>query len=253
MVDYTGGSPAAAVRQRILSGRGGGGLGKTWNGPGITSSTVATVNATQPKIALGRLRREQCNATRAVHGVPRPAGRHDHRHPRLHAAPGDANLDGVVNNDDVTVIGISYAQGTGAMASGAPAILNTNNSVDNDDVTLLGGHFYNPHGAPLPPPAPAVSTTDEGRSTMGATAGLSSSAEPGTAYRRPPCGLTTVVAGSPDPATVSTEGLPPRRGVPSATAGLFSSADQDEIITLLADAITGSNSLSDRRLATTRA
>ena len=41
VVDYTGASPVASIRASILSGRGGAGLGKPWNGTGITSSTAA--------------------------------------------------------------------------------------------------------------------------------------------------------------------------------------------------------------------
>ena len=40
IVDYpaAGPNPDGRIRQQILAGRGGSGLGKTWNGQGITSS-----------------------------------------------------------------------------------------------------------------------------------------------------------------------------------------------------------------------
>jgi hypothetical protein len=45
VIDYSGTSPVATVRETILSGRGGAGLGKGWNGTGITSSAAAAANA----------------------------------------------------------------------------------------------------------------------------------------------------------------------------------------------------------------
>ena len=174
VVDYTGVSPAAAIRQRILSGRGGAGLGKTWNGPGITSSTVAAVNATQPEsrsigyvensaLPLGpytEFRGQPVDTTTVIIAYTRT---------------GDATLDGIVNNDDVTVVGASFApsSGNGVWGTGD---FEYNNSIDSDDVTLLGV-FYNPTAPLPPPPATAVSTKDEGRRTKGATAGSSSSAD----------------------------------------------------------------------------
>ena len=49
VINYTGASPVASVRERILSGRGGAGLGRSWTGTGITSSTVAAANTTAPE------------------------------------------------------------------------------------------------------------------------------------------------------------------------------------------------------------
>jgi hypothetical protein len=60
---------------------------------------------------------------------------------------GDANLDGVVNDDDVTVVGASYAPGV-AGASWAVGDFDYNSFVDDDDVTLWGV-FYDPSAAPL--------------------------------------------------------------------------------------------------------
>ena len=53
---------------------------------------------------------------------------------------GDANLDGVVDNDDVTVVGANYAPGVAKPAESAWALgdFDYNGFVDNDDVTLLG-------------------------------------------------------------------------------------------------------------------
>ena len=59
----------------------------------------------------------------------------------------DANLDGVVNDDDVTIVGASYAPGV-AGASWAVGDFDYNGFVDDDDVTLLGV-LYDPGAPPL--------------------------------------------------------------------------------------------------------
>jgi hypothetical protein len=60
---------------------------------------------------------------------------------------GDANLDGVVNDDDVTIIGATYAPGV-PNPHWALGDFDYNGFVDDDDVTLLGA-FYDPAAAPL--------------------------------------------------------------------------------------------------------
>jgi hypothetical protein len=60
---------------------------------------------------------------------------------------GDANLDGVVNDDDVTIVGATYAPGV-PQPSWALGDFDYNGYVDDDDVTLLGA-FYDPSAAPL--------------------------------------------------------------------------------------------------------
>jgi hypothetical protein len=49
---------------------------------------------------------------------------------------GDANLDGVVNNNDVTIVGANYAPGF-AKPRWDLGDFDYNGFVDNDDVTLL--------------------------------------------------------------------------------------------------------------------
>ncbi|MEX2139332.1 MAG: hypothetical protein WD894_08730 [Pirellulales bacterium] len=49
VIDYSGASPAATIREQIISGRGGAGLGASWSGRGITSSTAAAANAIEPE------------------------------------------------------------------------------------------------------------------------------------------------------------------------------------------------------------
>jgi hypothetical protein len=55
---------------------------------------------------------------------------------------GDTNLDGTVNDDDVTVVGASYAPGQ-PNPSWANGDLDYNGFVDDDEVTVLGAN-YNP-------------------------------------------------------------------------------------------------------------
>jgi hypothetical protein len=64
---------------------------------------------------------------------------------------GDANLDGVVNDDDVTIVGASYAPGI-IQPQWALGDFDYNGFVDDDDVTLLGV-FYDPSATPIGPPA----------------------------------------------------------------------------------------------------
>jgi hypothetical protein len=60
---------------------------------------------------------------------------------------GDANLDGVVNDDDVTILGASYAPGV-PNPNWALGDFDYNGFVDDDDVTLLGA-FYDPAAPPI--------------------------------------------------------------------------------------------------------
>jgi hypothetical protein len=75
---------------------------------------------------------------------------------------GDANLDGVVNDDDVTIVGANFAP-RAPNANWLMGDFDYNGFVDDDDVTLLGA-FYQP-GVALTLPSP------EGRGVAGAAAG----------------------------------------------------------------------------------
>jgi hypothetical protein len=59
---------------------------------------------------------------------------------------GDANLDGLVNDDDVTIVGASYVPAT-QQPHWALGDFEYNGRVDDDDVTLLGA-FYQPAASP---------------------------------------------------------------------------------------------------------
>jgi hypothetical protein len=156
IVDYTGTSPVATVRQQLLTGRGGSGLGKTWNGQGITSSAAATAepesrsvgyaeNSTLPLGAFTTFRGQTVDSTSVLMAFTRTA---------------DANLDGVVNDDDVTIVGASYAPGV-AGASWATGDFDYNGFVDDDDVTLLGA-FYAPGATPLAPASGVAAVPEPG-------------------------------------------------------------------------------------------
>jgi ELWxxDGT repeat protein len=162
VIDYAGTSPVATVREKILSGRGGAGLGKPWNGTGITSSTAAETNRSAPESrsvgyaenallplgAYSTFRGQTVDATSVLIAYTRT---------------GDANLDGVVDNDDVTIVGANYAPGAAKPAGSAWALgdFDYNGFVDNDDVTLLGV-FYQTQGAAPPPSYELPITKDEG-------------------------------------------------------------------------------------------
>jgi hypothetical protein len=152
IVDYpaAGPNPAVTIREQIISGRGGSGLGKMWNGLGITSSTAASSainsmsvgyanNATMPLGPQTTFRGQTVDTSTVLMRFTRTA---------------DANLDGVVNNDDVTIVGANYAPAF-AKPFWALGDFDYNGFVDNDDITLLGA-FYNPSAPPIPVPTGAL-------------------------------------------------------------------------------------------------
>ncbi|HJS09075.1 MAG TPA: PEP-CTERM sorting domain-containing protein, partial [Pirellulales bacterium] len=146
ILNYTGATPEAAIRQQILSGRGGAGLGKDWTGMGITSSAAAAAVATEPEsrsIGYAENSDMPLGPLTTFHGQPVDVTSVLMTFTRT----GDANLDGVVNDDDVTIVGATYAHGV-PQPSWALGDFDYNGFVDDDDVTLLGV-FYDPSAAPL--------------------------------------------------------------------------------------------------------
>jgi hypothetical protein len=73
---------------------------------------------------------------------------------------GDANLDGVVADDDVTILGAFYASGV-RQPSWARGDFDYNGFVDDDDVTLLGA-LYDPLAAPIAASAANVAASVAG-------------------------------------------------------------------------------------------
>jgi PEP-CTERM motif-containing protein len=149
IVDYPAGgpSPDATIRDQIIAGRGGPGLGKTWNGQGITSSQAASDPLNSGSVGYAVNGEMPLGAVSTFRGQPVDESTVLIRYTRT----GDANLDGVVNNNDVTILGANYAPGV-AKPAWALGDFDYNGFVDNDDVTLLGV-YYNPAATPLPSPA----------------------------------------------------------------------------------------------------
>jgi hypothetical protein len=254
VVDYSGASPAATIRGNILTGRGGAGLGGTWTGAGITSSAAAGANQTEPEsrsvgyaensqLPLGpytTFRGQAVDTTSVLIAYTRTA---------------DSNLDGFVNDDDVTVLGASYAPGA---AGGAWALgdFEYNGFIDDDDVTLLGV-FYNPAagppGAPLPQGpedrqsiALAVRPGDFDSMDVfrsgGPTFGDASDAGPSDLFEQE-------FAGFPGPGgpgySIS--------ALRAWNAGELPNSHEDALVDLLAEAVVNSNNnLADPRLAVGR-
>jgi hypothetical protein len=141
VVDYTGGSPLATIRTAILAGRGGPGLGASWKGPGINSSAVAEANQVEPEaysIAFAENSALPLGPYTDFRGIPVD----DTSILIAYTRTGDANLDGLVNDDDVTIINATYAPGV-RQPAWALGDFDYNGFVDDDDITLLGA-FYNP-------------------------------------------------------------------------------------------------------------
>jgi hypothetical protein len=163
VINYTGASPIATIRTRILSGRGGPGLGASWTGMGITSSTAAQANTSDPEsrsvgyaensaLPLGpytTFRGQAVDATSVLIAYTRT---------------GDATLDGLVNDDDVTVVGATYAPAT-AQAHWALGDFDYNGFVADDDVTLLGVFYQPVAGAAAAPSVSIVAVSGGGFDT----------------------------------------------------------------------------------------
>jgi hypothetical protein len=248
VVDYTGTSPIATVRQQILSGRGAAGLGATWTGTGITSSAVAQANQTEPESrsvgyaenavlplgAYSTFRGQAVDSTAVLIAYTRA---------------GDASLDGLVNDDDVTVVGAAYAPGA-ANAAWALGDFEYNGFVDDDDVTLLGA-FYNPAGVPL---TPAIGGVVSGEGWNGEWSSSAPQLEALTSGPNDRHGLAPAVRPgfvvAPD--LSRSEGpIPDRAKLPDP---VLADRESDEtLIDLLAVAVASSNeSFAESRLATSR-
>jgi hypothetical protein len=147
IINYSGPSPVAVVRQQILAGRAGPGFGATWTGNGITSSAAAAADAESRSIGYA----ENSALPLGPYTNFRGQAVDDTSILIAFTRTGDANLDGVVNDDDVTIVGATYAPGV-AQPHWALGDFDYNGFVDDDDVTLLGV-FYDPTAAPSITPA----------------------------------------------------------------------------------------------------
>jgi hypothetical protein len=144
IIDYRGPSPLAAVRDYLLAGRGGGGFGQGWNSAGIVSSTVAEANLSDPESrSVGYA--ENALLSLGAYSSFRGQAVDDTSILIAYTRTADANLDGVVNDDDVTIVGATYAPGI-SHPSWALGDFDYNGLVDDDDATLIGA-FYDPSAA----------------------------------------------------------------------------------------------------------
>ncbi len=148
IVDYVGASNLSAVKNYILTGRGGTDFGMaSWNGPGINSSVAAAQdgfsfaigyveNSFLPNLGVASYSAfmgQTIDGTSILVRYTRGA---------------DATLDGVVNSDEVTIMGLNYnSVGTGDWFLGD---FDYDGKCDSDDVTSLG-LLYNPTAPPLSP------------------------------------------------------------------------------------------------------
>jgi hypothetical protein len=155
VLDYTepDPDPTAEVRSYIIAGRGTTGLGATWTGTGITSSTVAADVLANP----------ESTSVAYAHNGSLPLGPYVTFEGRAvdntavlirYTRTGDANLDGLVDDNDVTILGATYAPGI-SQPAWALGDFDYNGFVDDDDVSLLGA-FYDPDAAPIEPGASAA-------------------------------------------------------------------------------------------------
>jgi hypothetical protein len=155
VIDYAGTSPAATVRQQILAGRGGPGFGATWTGNGITSSAAAAAVATEPESrSVGYA--ENSSLPLGPYADFRGQPVDDTSVLMAYTRTGDANLDGIVDDTDVTIIGATFAPGV-SQPHWALGDFDFNGFVDDADVTLLGV-FYDPSAPPLVVRASVMST-----------------------------------------------------------------------------------------------
>lgn len=134
-------SAADFYREKILSGRGGPGFGSSWTGTGITSSTARAANVSEPEAwSVGYA--ENAALPLGAYENFRGVAVDETAVLIAYTRTGDANLDGVVNDDDVTIVSATYAPGV-PQPHWALGDYDYNGFVDDDDVTLLGA-FYQP-------------------------------------------------------------------------------------------------------------
>jgi hypothetical protein len=147
VIDYTGTTPVATIREQIRSGRGGPGLGRTWNGQGITSSAAAAADPESRSVAYAENSSLPLGPYSSFRGQPVD----DTAVLMTYTRTGDANLDGVVNDDDVTIVSATYLPGV-PQPHWALGDFDYDGFIDEDDVTLLGV-FYDPSAVPELEPA----------------------------------------------------------------------------------------------------
>jgi autotransporter-associated beta strand protein len=149
VLDYSvlGPSPAAEVRQRIVDARGGTDLIGTWRGAGITSSAAAA-NANTLSVGYAANAELPFGPYTSFRGQPVDSTSVLIRGTRI----GDATLDGVVDDRDVTIVGATFGMQSGA--TWALGDFDYDGDVDDGDMTLVSA-LYNPAALPVGTPEAA--------------------------------------------------------------------------------------------------
>jgi hypothetical protein len=160
---------AEAIRPLLVAGRGGAGgvsNGK-WNGSsGITSSTVAAADVTSEVRVLGyAINGELLVKYQTFAGVSVD----DNDLLIRYTKNGDANLDGVVNNNDITILAGNYRPGTPGK-HWHQADFNFDGEVNNNDITILAGN-YRPDEPPVTAAAASAESSAPGAPVSGAAGG----------------------------------------------------------------------------------
>src|SRR5438045_1685417 len=148
VVDYTGASPAAAVRAALTSGYAGG----SWNGVGLNSSTANAASTTDTKTALGYAEASSLGSIPAIFGtVDSDAVLVQH------TLAGDGDLSGNVDLTDFTFLAANF-NGTGK--NWLQGDYNYDGTVNLSDFTFLAANFNknvaaaaSPLGQAVPEPA----------------------------------------------------------------------------------------------------
>lgn len=149
IIHYTTPSPLETVKSLITSGYNGG----TWDGPGIiTSSAIGQINT----YALGYAQNDRLPTFRYSTFSGEPVGRNpnDTQDPSAvlvkYTWAGDVNLDGKVDDNDVTVVALFYDRGkvdTHYWFQGD--IARYDGKIDDNDITLLVLNYRKGLGSPL--------------------------------------------------------------------------------------------------------
>jgi autotransporter-associated beta strand protein len=157
VIHYSGASPLMAVRSALQAGRGhvGGAADGEWNGTtGITSSVAAQgyIDNGYEIYALAYGQNDQLPLG-PLPSIGSQALGMDSLFVML-TRLGDASYNGLVDDDDVTLVGAFYDPFYDPTGPGGPmhwwnGDFSLDGRVDDDDVTILGA-FYDPFATPMP-------------------------------------------------------------------------------------------------------
>lgn len=147
VINYTGSSPLGLVRSALVSGRGTTGgydNGETWNGTSGIISSTAQADVAQFGVGYAENSDLPLGAYTSFGGQTVGSSSVLVKYTRN----GDTDLDGVVGDSDVSVIGVFYNPTSTAFGQWYYGDMDYSGSVDDADVTILGV-FYNPGATPV--------------------------------------------------------------------------------------------------------